>query len=145
ALDNELTLVGANIDDQNLMRVSGNSASLSSSNVAELKSLASEIASATVAETHEYGTWTFDLIYELLTDIQKRSNHEAPTDIHTLDVVYDDLSWFLYWMQREAWFIRDLSQTDTLTSQQLGQYFQIAEREQQHLERFIDTGASSVQ
>ncbi|EEX40577.1 hypothetical protein VFA_003117 [Vibrio furnissii CIP 102972] len=145
ALDNELTLVGANIDDQNLMRVSGNSASLSSSNVAELKSLASEIASATVAETHEYGTWTFDLIYELLTDIQKRSNHEAPTDIHTLDVVYDDLSWFLYWMQREAWFIRDLSQTDTLTPQQLGQYFQIAEREQQHLERFIDTGASSVQ
>ncbi|MGV1721223.1 ATP-binding protein [Vibrio furnissii] len=145
ALDNELTLVGANIDEQNLMRVSGNSASLSSSNVAELKSLASEIASATVAETHEYGTWTFDLIYELLTDIQKRSNHEAPTDIHTLDVVYDDLSWFLYWMQREAWFIRDLSQTDTLTPQQLGQYFQIAEREQQHLERFIDTGASSVQ
>lgn len=145
ALDNELTLVGANIDDQNLMRVSGHPASLSSSNVAELKSLASEIASATVAETHEYGTWTFDLIYELLTDIQKRSNHEAPTDIHTLDVVYDDLSWFLYWMQREAWFIRDLSQTDTLTPQQLGQYFQIAEREQQHLERFIDTGASSVQ
>lgn len=114
-------------------------------NVAELNNLAQEVNTASVSEVRQYGPWAFDLLYELLLEIQKTSNHEAPAEIHRLDTIYDELSWFLYWMQREAWFLRDLAMSEILTKQQVGQYLRIAENEQLYLERFIDSGASAVQ
>lgn len=144
-LDQELNAVNGLLDTQAYTGLIGNSELLIKNNVAELKNLAREVNSASASNMEDYGQWSFDLIYELLVEIQKRSNHQAPSEIHTLDVVYDDLSWFLYWMQREVWFIRGVSETGNFDQQQLGQYFQIAEREQQHLERFIDTGASTAQ
>lgn len=122
-----------------------NSDRLIRSNIAELVHLAEEITVAPAAEVRQYGPWAFDLMYELMLEIQKTSNHEAPAEIHHLDTIYDELSWFLYWMQREAWFLRDLAMSDVLTKQQVGQYLRIAENEQLYLERFIDSGASSVQ
>lgn len=125
--------------------VAENSDLLIRNNIAELRSLAQEVRTASAEDVRQYGTWAFDLIYELNLEIQKTSNHDAPAEIHHLDTIYDELSWFLYWMQREAWFLRDLAQSETLTKQQVGQYLRIAENEQLYLERFIDSGASSVQ
>ena len=125
--------------------VAENSDLLIRNNIAELRSLAQEVRTASFDDVRQYGTWAFDLIYELNLEIQKTSNHDAPAEIHHLDTIYDELSWFLYWMQREAWFLRDLAQSETLNKQQVGQYLRIAENEQLYLERFIDSGASSVQ
>ncbi|QXO15482.1 hybrid sensor histidine kinase/response regulator [Vibrio ostreae] len=125
--------------------VAANSDLLIRNNIAELRSMAQEVRTAPLEDVRQYGTWAFDLIYELNLEIQKTINHDAPAEIHHLDTIYDELSWFLYWMQREAWFLRDLARSETLTKQQVGQYLRIAENEQLYLERFIDSGASSVQ
>lgn len=119
-LDQELNAVNGLLDTQTYTGLIGNSGLLIKNNVAELKNLAREINSASASNMEDYGQWSFDLIYELLVEIQKRSNHQAPSEIHTLDVVYDDLSWFLYWMQREVWFIRGVSETGNFDQQQLG-------------------------
>ncbi|WGY45429.1 ATP-binding protein [Vibrio sp. ABG19] len=125
--------------------VAANSDLLIRNNIAELRSMAQEVRTAPLEDVRQYGTWAFDLIYELNLEIQKTINHDAPAEIHHLDTIYDELSWFLYWMQREAWFLRDLARSETLTKQQVGKYLRIAENEQLYLERFIDSGASSVQ
>ncbi len=109
--------------------------------VLDLHHLLDELPSASQSETLELGHQVFNLLYEVMADLQKTNSFLAPVDIHTLDLVYSDLHWFAFWVQKEAWLIKELTIDQEVFQSRQTEYFQAVERQQQYFERIIDNGA----
>ncbi|MGB6291656.1 MAG: ATP-binding protein [Vibrio anguillarum] len=113
--------------------------------VLDLHHLLDELPSASQSETLELSRQVFNLLYEVMAELQKTNSFLAPVDIHTLDLVYSDLHWFAFWVQKEAWLIKELTMDQEVFQSRQTEYFQAVERQQQYFERIIDNGAQLEQ
>ncbi|MDE1211012.1 ATP-binding protein [Vibrio aestuarianus] len=111
----------------------------------QLSQVVDTIPNATKNEVFEIGNSGFTLIGQLMAELQKTNSLTAPFDIHSLDLIYSDLHWFSFWMQKEAWLIQQFAVVGSLARNLQIEYLQVAERQQQYLENLLDSGESSYQ
>ncbi|WP_038184326.1 hybrid sensor histidine kinase/response regulator [Vibrio rhizosphaerae] len=115
------------------------------SNLDELTKLTERLSGIRDDALMAQSLWGFDLIYEMMVAVQKHSGDLAPTHIYQMETTFGQLSWFLYWIERETWLmqqIRGKHQIDNFLRQE---YFEIIARQQTYMEYFINFGASDAQ
>ncbi|SJN55626.1 Signal transduction histidine-protein kinase BarA [Vibrio ruber DSM 16370] len=89
--------------------------------------------------------WGFDLIYEMMVALQKQSGDLAPTHIYQMEITFGQLSWFLYWIERETWLMQEIRTKHRVDAFMRQEYFEILARQQTYLEYFVNFGASDAQ
>ncbi|WP_367990127.1 ATP-binding protein [Vibrio sp. NTOU-M3] len=115
------------------------------SGLEELGDIISELSEVTPEGSIELGRVLYEVLQDIYSDIQRVDSHNADVDIHKLDLVLSDLSWLHYWMEREAWLAQEIVRLDWTYSEYSSDYFQISERQQFYLDKYITAGANSKQ
>ncbi|MDW6005293.1 hybrid sensor histidine kinase/response regulator [Vibrio mangrovi] len=115
------------------------------SNLDELSELTDRLSGIQNEVLIAQSLWGFDLVYEMLVALQKQSGHLAPTNIYQMEATFDQLSWFLYWIEREAWLMQEIRMNQHVDSFLRQEYFEIIARQQTYLEYFVNFGASDTQ
>ncbi|WP_295893360.1 ATP-binding protein [uncultured Vibrio sp.] len=112
--------------------------------IEDLQYLVQDIKEASRDEALDIGNLIFEVVYELNSEIHKVTSHASSLNIHELELVFSDLNWFIFWMQREAWLAQVIAENNLAYSDYRSEYFMIAERQQFYLDKFIN-GADSEQ
>ncbi|MCK6264574.1 response regulator [Vibrio sp. ZSDE26] len=112
--------------------------------IEDLKYLIHDLKKVDKGEIVDLGNLIFEVIYELNSEIHKSESHASSIDIHKLELVFSDLNWFVFWMQKEAWLVQVIANQNLPYSGYRSDYFQISERQQFYLDKFIN-GADSQQ
>ncbi|MGY3572019.1 ATP-binding protein [Vibrio paucivorans] len=110
----------------------------------DLRYLVDDIQNAESSEIVDLGNLVFDVLVELSDEIHKISSHTVEPTIHQLDLVYSDLSWFLFWMKKEAWVAQSVARKNIAFQRYAPDYYQATERQQYYLDKFI-VGADNEQ
>lgn len=142
--DTTLLTIKAINDSINDVDISQQDKSLAS-NLSELSFLVKNLSQLTRKDVTDQALWGFDLIYEILVEQDKNSIHSEPTAIYSLNDVFYNLSWFLYWVEREAWVLQEINISQTISPELRAEYFEVIARQQVYLENFVNYGANELQ
>ncbi|MGF1695496.1 ATP-binding protein [Vibrio lamellibrachiae] len=112
--------------------------------IEDLKYLVQDLEQSANDEMIDLGNLIFEVVYELNSELHKANSHASSLSIHELELVFSDLNWFLFWMQREAWLVQAIAYQNLSYADYRHDYFQVFERQQFYLDKFI-TGADSGQ
>ncbi|SHE42415.1 ATP-binding protein [Vibrio gazogenes] len=115
------------------------------SNLDELSKLTERLSDIQDDDLMAQSLWGFDLIYEMMVALQKPSGYLAPTHIYQMETTFGQLSWFLYWIERETWLMHEIQNKHRVDAFMRQEYFEIIARQQTYLEYFINFGASDAQ
>ncbi|PMJ97623.1 ATP-binding protein [Vibrio sp. 10N.261.55.A7] len=112
--------------------------------IEDLKYLVQDIKEASPSEIIDLGNLVFEVVHELNSELHKVTSHDSSLEIHELELVFSDLNWFLFWMQREAWLAQVIAEQNLPYVEYRSEYFMTSERQQFYLDKFI-TGANNEQ
>ncbi|KHA62360.1 histidine kinase [Vibrio variabilis] len=118
---------------------------VSSSYVVELHQLITELNQASPQQTVELGRLIYDILYDLYSSILFTEGAHFNSRVHQLDIILSDLSWLHFWMEREAWLVKEVETEGWPYADFAPEYFRISERQQYYLDKFISLGADTQQ
>jgi signal transduction histidine kinase len=114
-------------------------------NLADLDKLVVETESMTPEELAPTILLGYDLIYEMIVEVQKNSPHQMPVSVSQMNTSFNQLSWFLYWVEREAWLMQEIRIRRSVDPALKMDYFQVIARQQNYLAQFLDQEPSGHQ
>ncbi|HAS6346695.1 ATP-binding protein [Vibrio sp. IRLE0018] len=110
----------------------------------ELIESLSEIKSQPNAEKLISAEWGFDVLQEILEQVHNEHTHLYSDRADTTEMLISQLISLSFWAQKEA-LLTYKRQHDDSNPFDSGAFYQAIVRQQQALERFLDTGASHLQ
>jgi signal transduction histidine kinase/CheY-like chemotaxis protein len=114
-------------------------------NLADLAKLVSETKALAPDELAPNILLGYDLIYEIIVEVQKNSTYQMPDSVSKLNTSFNQLSWFLYWVEREAWLMQEIRIRKVVDPVLKMDYFQVIARQQNYLAQFLDQDPSGSQ
>lgn len=85
------------------------------------------------------------MFYDLYASVLSLEGTHSNSRVHQLDLILSDLSWLHFWMEREAWLVQEIQVEGWAYIDYAPEYFQISERQQFYLDKFIGLGADTEQ
>ncbi|SHO58626.1 Signal transduction histidine-protein kinase BarA [Vibrio quintilis] len=114
-------------------------------NLNELSHLVQQLNQVHGEDLSAQSMWGFDLMYEILAALQKQLDSQVSPKTYQLSAVFDYLSWFLYWVEREAWLMQDIRLHRKIDVSLRQDYFEAIARQQSYLDNFVNFGATGLQ
>ncbi|MFB9136205.1 ATP-binding protein [Vibrio olivae] len=106
--------------------------------IQSLENTLNELHGVKSNEVIEVGQFFNEQIYDTYIDVHHLSGIATSKEVNRLDLQLSNLYWLYFWMEKEAWLIEQAQQLDWQYQDYIADYFQIRDREQLHLEQFIN-------
>ncbi|MDC0611429.1 ATP-binding protein [Vibrio sp.] len=101
-----------------------------------------EDQSTSLIESAQLG---FALNYEVLVAINKLKIHGASSELFYVNENFEYLSWFLYWVQKEAWLVHAIKLQGMVSDEVRREYVEVISRQQVFWENFVNYAANNDQ